>query len=288
MAADVEAQKLSFPFDFFILRNIRKGRIDDGFRAVHVTEKAHLSRFPVFSHRLGIAHGFRQHRQKLGAVAAQGVQGAAADEAFAGPAVQAPAVHPFQKVADIPEGASLPSGLNDAIYCIFPYILDAVQSEEDFISLNGEIGFRKVHIGSGDFHPRPFCIGNITAHLLPVADIAGHHGRHEFRPEMGLQVRRLPGNPAIAHTVGFIEAVACKVDHEVKDIVGRLLIHPVLQGPFEEGIPVLLQDFRLLVAHGAAQHIGLAQAESPHDRGNLHDLFLVENDAVGFLQNRFQ
>ena len=105
---------------------------------------------------------------------------------------------------------------------------------------------------------------------------------------MGLQVRRLPGNPAIAHTVGFIEAVACKVDHEVKDIVGRLLIHPVLQGPFEEGIPVLLQDFRLLVAHGAAQHIGLAQAESTHDRGNLHDLFLVEDDAVGFLQNRFQ
>ena len=37
-----------------------------------------------------------------------------------------------------------------------------------------------------------------------------------------------------------------------------------------------------------AATIGLAQAESTHDRGNLHDLFLVEDDAVSFFQNRFQ
>lgn len=96
---------------------------------------------------------------------AQGVQGAAADEAFAGPAVQSPAVHPFQEIADVPEGPSFSSGLDDTFHRIFPYILDAVQAEEDFISFYREIGVRQVHVRSGDFHTRPSCIGNIAAHL---------------------------------------------------------------------------------------------------------------------------
>ena len=105
---------------------------------------------------------------------------------------------------------------------------------------------------------------------------------------MGFQVSGLPGNPAIAHAVRFIETVSCEMNHQVKYIVGGFFFDAIFHSSFHEGIPVLLQDFRLFMAHGAAKHIGLAQAESPHGRGDLHDLFLIENNPIGFFQNRFQ
>ena len=83
----------------------------------------------------------------------------------------------------------------------------------------------------------------------------------------------------------FIEAVAGKVNHEVEDVIRRLFIDAILHGACDKGIAVLLQDLRLLVSHGAAEHVGLAEGKTAHDRGDLHDLFLIEDDAVGFLQD---
>ena len=105
---------------------------------------------------------------------------------------------------------------------------------------------------------------------------------------MRLQVSRLPGNPSIAHAVRFIETVTGKVHHEIEDIVGRAVIDAVGNSAVDERFPVLLQDFRFLMAHSTAEHICLSKAEPAHDGCNLHDLFLIKDDPVRFLQNRFQ
>ena len=105
---------------------------------------------------------------------------------------------------------------------------------------------------------------------------------------MRLEVGGLPGDPSVADAVRFIEAVTGKVDHEVEDVIRRLFIDAILHGACDKGIPVLLQDLRLLVSHGAAEHVGLAEGKTAHDRGDLHDLFLIEDDAVGFLQDGSQ
>ena len=60
-------------------------------------------------------------------------------------------------------------------------------------------------------------------------------------------------------------------------------VKEVGSNPAKEIRPLGDQDGFFLLAHGAAQQISLAQGKAPHDRGDLHDLFLIEDDAVGFL-----
>ena len=43
-----------------------------------------------------------------------------------------------------------------------------------------------------------------------------------------------------------------------------------------------------LFAHGAAEKVGFAEREAGQAVGDLHHLFLVEDDAVGFFENVFQ
>ena len=47
-------------------------------------------------------------------------------------------------------------------------------------------------------------------------------------------------------------------------------------------------DLGLLLAHGLAQDVGLAQGEAGQGRGDLHDLLLVDHDPVGLLQDRLE
>ena len=71
--------------------------------------------------------------------------------------------------------------------------------------------------------------------------------------------------------------------HQIKDIIRRFLRHAVLDRAADEEIPLLLQDFRLLMPHRAPQQIRLPQAETAHDGRNAHDLLLIKDDAVCFL-----
>jgi hypothetical protein len=43
-----------------------------------------------------------------------------------------------------------------------------------------------------------------------------------------------------------------------------------------------------LLAHGAAQQVGVAERVAGQDLGDLHHLLLVDDDAVGLLQDRLQ
>ena len=60
------------------------------------------------------------------------------------------------------------------------------------------------------------------------------------------------------------------------------------QGSREELLLHLQHLFGLLLAHGPAQDVGLAEAEAGHDLGHLHDLLLVDGNPVGLLQDRLE
>src|SRR6185369_8374339 len=47
-------------------------------------------------------------------------------------------------------------------------------------------------------------------------------------------------------------------------------------------------DRSILLSHGTSQQIGAAEGIAGQGTGNLHDLFLVDDDAVGILENRLQ
>ena len=61
-----------------------------------------------------------------------------------------------------------------------------------------------------------------------------------------------------------------------------------LRGALDEALALLRHLLGLLLAHGAAQHVGLAQRVAGQAIGDLHHLFLVDDDAVGLFQDLLQ
>ena len=110
---------------------------------------------------------------------------------------------------------------------------------------------------------------------------------------MPLHVGRAVADDGIAHGVSFIEGVAGEVQNLVIDAVGNLLRHTVgnrtgnvtLRIAVDKGNTLGINDGVLLLAHGAADHIRLAQGETRQLTEDLNDLLLIDNAAIGDLEN---
>ena len=88
--------------------------------------------------------------------------------------------------------------------------------------------------------------------------------------------------------MGFVEAITSKVLQQGKDFFPQLTADLVL--PCRAGKELFLhavKELCLLFSHGAAQDIGFAQAETAEHGDNLHDLFLIKDDAVRIGYNGF-
>ena len=101
---------------------------------------------------------------------------------------------------------------------------------------------------------------------------------------MRFQVRRDEGQVRVGRRVRLVEAVAGELLHQVEDLLDLLLRRPRSSAPCDEALALLGHLLELLLAHGAAQHVGIAQRIAGHAVGDLHHLFLVDDDAVGFFQ----
>ncbi len=162
------------------------------------------------------------------------------------------------------------------------------QGVEHLAVLDFEVGARAVDVrrADGDAHAP----GVLVEHgqLVGVGQIEAHRGREELHRAIGLQPAGLVRDQGVGGGVALVEAVAGELGHQVEDAVGLLGRHALLGGAGDE--PGLLQVHLLLflLAHGPAQQIGLAQGVAGQDLGDLHHLFLVDDDAVGLLQHRLQ
>ena len=86
----------------------------------------------------------------------------------------------------------------------------------------------------------------------------------------------------------FVEAVTGKLLHQIEDVAGNLFVDALLRGAGDENLPLLGHLLRLLLAHGAPQQVGAAQRVAGHVLGDLHHLFLVDDDPVGGLEDGLQ
>ena len=116
----------------------------------------------------------------------------------------------------------------------------------------------------------------------------GQVGGHELRRVVGLQPGRLVGDQAVGCGVGFVERVAREGLHLIKQVLGELVLHAIgLRASHE--IAAHLGHFCLvLLAHGLAQNVRLAEAEAGQLPGDLHHLLLVDDGAEGAAQERLQ
>ena len=83
--------------------------------------------------------------------------------------------------------------------------------------------------------------------------------------------------------MGFVEAVTGKLLHEIEDFFDLLLWQSLGLGALDEALALRGHLLGLLLSHRASQNIGFAQRIAGQAIGNLHHLFLIHDDAVGFL-----
>ena len=89
--------------------------------------------------------------------------------------------------------------------------------------------------------------------------------------------------------MGFVETVAGEFVEHVEKLVGLVGLDAVfLRRALDEDRALLGHFLGLLFAHRAAQHVGAAQRVAGENLRGLHDLLLIDHDAVGFLQDRLE
>ena len=88
--------------------------------------------------------------------------------------------------------------------------------------------------------------------------------------------------------MALIKPIAGKLSDLFEYAVGLRFIDAALNGTRDKPRLLLVHLLLLLLAHGPAQEVGLAQRIACQDLGDLHDLFLIDYDAVGFFQHRLE
>ena len=104
---------------------------------------------------------------------------------------------------------------------------------------------------------------------------------------MRLKISSFVGHQGIGHRMRLVKAIAGKVLQKRKDLIAKLFGDIVQTfGAVNKRLTHRIQLLGLLFAHSAAQNISLSQCKSCQGRGYLHNLLLVQNYAVGILQDR--
>ncbi len=89
--------------------------------------------------------------------------------------------------------------------------------------------------------------------------------------------------------MGLVETVACELVDQVEQRVGLALVDTGYSlAAINETFALRIHFGLDLLTHCAAQKVGVAQGVSCKDLRGLHNLFLVNEDPVGFGQNAFQ
>ena len=92
----------------------------------------------------------------------------------------------------------------------------------------------------------------------------------------------------------LVEGILREVDHLVIDVVRRRLIDAprdaardvLLRISIDEVLPLLLHDLRLLLTHGTAYEVRASHRVAGEITHDLHHLLLVDDTAIGRLEDR--
>ena len=92
----------------------------------------------------------------------------------------------------------------------------------------------------------------------------------------------------------LVEGILREVDHLVIDVVRRRLIDAprdaardvLLRITIDEVLPLLLHDLRFFLAHGTAHEVRASHRVAGEITHDLHDLLLVDDTAIGRLEDR--
>ena len=139
-----------------------------------------------------------------------------------------------------------------------------------------------------DGHVQTLHVIDKNAELFRLVHIEAHGGCIKFVGMVGFQPGGLIGKQRIGRSMTFVETIAGKFVDQVKQFVGLVAVQAVFGGTCHESFALDIH-FRLdFFAHGPAQQICFTERIASDDLRGLHDLFLIDENPVGFLQNVLQ
>ncbi len=163
---------------------------------------------------------------------------------------------------NVAEGPALGSLGTDMIDCLTPDITQRGKRIADGAVAREEACLREVHRWRLDANPHaPGFLGE-AVELVGVADVERHGGRQELDRVVGLEIRGLIGDQRICGSVRLVEAVAREFGDQLEDELGAAAIHTLANGALDEAVPLLRHLLLDLLAHGAAEQIGLAERKT--------------------------
>ena len=231
----------------------------------------------------GAVYGCHQ----AGAVELQRVEGTGLDQRFHAALVNAGALDAAGKVKQAGERPGLCSGSttlarrDNCLNRLLPGALYGAQTVADLLVGDGlEAVEATVHIRWLKAQAHFFGVLEQHLELVGVVHFHRHIGAEELGRVVHLDPGRVVGQERVGGGVRLVEAVAGKLFHQVKNLVGLLLTDVVLGGADAEDGAVLGHFLGLLLAHGPAQHVGAAQRIAAQNLRGLHHLLLVDHDAV--------
>ena len=125
--------------------------------------------------------------------------------------------------------------------------------------------------------------------LFGLVHVETHRGSVEFFRVMRLEPRGLVGEQRIGGGVRLVETVAGELVDQIEQRIGLGLLDPAdFLAPGDEAFALDVHFGLDLLAHRAAQQIGVAERIAGKDLRRLHHLFLVDEDAVGLRQDAFE
>ena len=137
----------------------------------------------------------------------------------------------------------------------------------------------------GDAHAVALVDGSYIA--VAVVQAAVQHRRHIFQGVMGFEIRRPVGNQAVTDAVGFVESVAGEGFNEVENLGAHLAGVALPDGAGNEAFPLLGHQLGDFLAHSLADGVGFAQRVAGEVLQDVEHLVLINDDAVGFVQQFF-
>ena len=236
--------------------------------------------------RVGEVESAVHRGDQRGSVELQRVERAGLDQGFQTTLVQPGAVHPHTEVEQAGKGAALLARRHDGLDGLLPGSLDRTESVADHLSRHRfEAVDAAIHVGRLERHAHLARVLEQHAQLVGVVHLHRHVGAEKLGREVDLEPGRVVGQERISGGVRLVEAVARELLHQVEHLVGLGLRYAFLRRAVAEDLAMLGHLLGLLLAHRTAQQVGAAERIAAQDLRGLHDLFLVDHDAVGLGQH---
>ena len=222
--------------------------------------------------------------EHAGAVRLELIERACGGKALQHALVDGARVHARGEIGQVPElGRS--ARFDDGLDRLTADAFERGQRVDDGVALDVESNARAVDRRRIDLDAETLGLGAEFRKFIRIAHIQSHRRRQELDRIIGLHVSGLIRDQRVSRGVALVEAVVGETFEQFENRVGLRLPDAARDAAIDEDAALLLHFAADLLAHGAAQKVGVAERIAGQNLGGLHHLLLIDDDAEGFLQH---